>query len=120
MRDRNSDDLTDWEKSFVELNEKMGNDVWGIQSESDGSGGIRLRVYISHESFESKVLEETNGILDGHSIMFTVYSQYDYALLESGRAMSEDLKKRIEEYAENTKAEGPTSSIDGDVQGDSR
>lgn len=116
MRDRNSDDLTSWEQAFVELNEKLGNNVWGVSIEGDGAGGERLRIYINHEEFEKEVLEETNGTLDGHSLVFTVYDQYDYALKQSKKAMSEDLKRKIEEYAET---ETTSRGTDGDVQGDS-
>jgi len=116
MRDRNSDDLTSWEKAFVSLNEKLGNNVWGIRQESDGSSGFRLRIYINDESLEDEVLKETNGILDGYSLVFTVYDQHDHALAESTRAMNDVLQRKVEEHA---KAEATTHSTDGDVQGNS-
>lgn len=116
MRDRNSDDLTSWEQAFVELNEKLGNEVWGVRQESDGSGKFRLRIFINHDSHKQKVLEETNGILDGHSLVFTTYNQGEYALSEARRLKSEELTKKEENHA---KAETTTCSTNGDVQRDS-
>lgn len=118
MRDRNSDDLTSWEQAFVELNDKLGNEVWGIRQEPNGNKGFRLRVYINEESWEEKVLEETNGTLDGQPLVFTVYDQDEYTLDQARRAMNEDLRRKAEEYAEET--ETATRDPDGDVQGDSR
>lgn len=117
MRDRNSDDLTSWEQAFVSLNEKLGNDVWGVRQEPNGSGGFRLRIFINNASLKDKVLEETKGTLDGHALVFTIYSQSDYALSESRRAGSEKMNGKAEEHA---KTETATRGTDGTMQGDSR
>jgi len=69
----------DWHLAFKELNEKLGNDVWGARVEQADVEDDRnlefIRIFITNAKFERSVLKETSGILAGRKILFTILEQ---------------------------------------------
>lgn len=114
MKNRKFDELESWEKAFFELNKKVGNDAWGARVEGGGNQGMtRLRVFINHADIEKKVLRETDGVLAGYPLVFTVYTQEAQSkrefrqILEKATAKAKELAGKpieieieVDEYTE--------------------
>jgi hypothetical protein len=85
MNNRTYEELEDWEKAFYDLNEKLGNDVWGAKLEDDGEGNACMRVYVNKKECIKLVSQETNDEIAGYDVVFTVFSQEEHAkkLLET-------------------------------------
>lgn len=98
MNNRAYEDLEQWEQAFYDLNMKLGNEVWGARLEGDGATGSRMRVFINSAEWEEKVLQETNGVLAGHPLVFTVYSQEEH----SRKLQEKEILEKEEEYVEAT------------------
>ena len=92
MKNRKYEDLEKWEQAFFDLNKKIGNDAWGARLEGSGtSESYRLRIFMNNASVEEKILKETNGFLEGHPLVFTVYTQEAYSLREHRQTFHEAL-----------------------------
>lgn len=95
MNGRKYEELEFWEKTFYDLNKKLGNDIWGARIEGDGTRNERMRVFINKEEFREAVLKETNGYLAGYPLVFTVLNQDDYA--RSMALKEKELEKDVQE-----------------------
>jgi len=97
------EDLEQWEQAFTDLNKKVGNEVWGARLEGSGQGGkFRLRIFINNMEVKAQVLKETNGVLGGHPLVFTLYTQESHSQRMLGRALKKTvIRKKVKDLAEN-------------------
>ena len=69
-----------------------------------------MRVYIETAEFEAKVMKETNGLIGGYPLVFTVLSQDAYTLSQHKRELERAAKREKEKKkAESETAESTTS-----------
>jgi len=100
VNDRKYEELEAWEKAFVDLNAKIGNDAWGARLEGDGAKGYRLRIFVENKQIKDIVMVETMGIIREFPIVFTEYSQEAYTLRES---INLEQEISVEKKTDNTK-----------------
>jgi len=71
-----------WQKAFTELNEKLGNDVWGAFLELDDENEEiwNMVIYVNDRSWIDPVIKETKGILAGHTVKVRIFTQEQHNL----------------------------------------